>query len=174
MLGFALMPSSSPDVRTLSDLISTRQGVELSTGKSSAIEGTVFLADNSCKIRESLYCSRSTYKDTRMTTSYTIFADLVAEVEPPADGTLSRTIFQDERLKAVLFGFAAGQELSEHTASMPAIMHFLRGDASVTLGSDTHQATAGTWIHMPAQLPHSIHAKTPTVMLLLLLKQPPN
>lgn len=107
-----------------------------------------------------------------MTTPSTIFADLVAEVEPPSDGTLSRTIYQDDQLKAVLFGFAAGQELSEHTASMPAIMHFLRGEANVSLGPDTHQANAGTWIHMPAQLPHSIHAKTPTVMLLLLLKQP--
>ena len=109
-----------------------------------------------------------------MTTPYTIFADLVDAVEPPTDGTLSRTIYQDEKLKAVLFGFAAGQELSEHTAAMPAIMHFLRGEAEVGLGSDTQHAAAGTWIHMPAQLPHSIRAKTPAIMPLLLLKQAAN
>jgi quercetin dioxygenase-like cupin family protein len=61
-----------------------------------------------------------------MSQPYTQFADLLREVEPPPDGTLSRTIHQDERLKAVLFGFAAGQELSEHTSSRPAVMHFLR------------------------------------------------
>jgi quercetin dioxygenase-like cupin family protein len=70
-----------------------------------------------------------------------------------------------------LFGFGAGQELSQHTASMPAIMHFLRGEADVGLGADTVAAAAGTWIHMPAELPHSVHAKTPVVMLLTLLKQ---
>lgn len=109
-----------------------------------------------------------------MPTPYTILADLAAEVEPPTNGTLSRTIYQDDRLKVVLFGFAAGQELSEHTASTPAIMHFLRGEANITLGSDSQRATAGTWVHMPAQLPHSIQTETSTVMLLLLLKQPIN
>lgn len=109
-----------------------------------------------------------------MPTPYTMFADLAAEVEPPVDGTLSRTIYQDDRLKVVLFGFAAGQELSEHTASTPAIMHFLRGEANLALGPDKQRATAGTWVHMPAQLPHGIQTETPTVMLLLLLKQPTN
>jgi hypothetical protein len=32
------------------------------------------------------------------------------------------------------------------------------------------EAREGTWAHMPAQLPHSVLAKTPVVMLLLLLK----
>jgi quercetin dioxygenase-like cupin family protein len=103
--------------------------------------------------------------------NYHVIADLAREIVPPADGTLSRTIHQDDQLKAVLFGFAAGQELSEHTASMPAIMHFLSGEADVTLGPDRVNATAGSWIYMPPQLQHSIGAKTPVVMLLLLLKQ---
>jgi quercetin dioxygenase-like cupin family protein len=105
-----------------------------------------------------------------MDANYKMIADLAAEIAPPADGTLSRTLFQDDHLKAVVFGFAAGQELSEHAAATPAIMHFLSGDAEVTLGPDTLTAHAETWIHMPPQLPHSIRATTPTVMLLLLLK----
>lgn len=102
--------------------------------------------------------------------AYTQILDLLQAIEPPADGTLSRTIHQDDHLKAVLFGFSAGQELSEHTASTPAIMHFLKGEASVTLASDEVDAAAGSWFYMPAQLPHSIKTRTPVVMLLLLLK----
>lgn len=102
--------------------------------------------------------------------TYTLLNNLTLEIEPPVIGTLSRTIHQDDRLKAVLFGFAAGQELSEHTASTPAIMHFLQGEADVVLGQDKVKASAGTWIHMPARLPHSILANTPVSMLLLLLK----
>jgi quercetin dioxygenase-like cupin family protein len=105
-----------------------------------------------------------------MDISYRYFGNLGDEVSPPTDGTLSRTIHQDASLKAVLFGFAAGQELSEHTASTPAIMHFLSGEADVTLGADRIEAAPGAWFHMPAQMPHSIYAKTPVVMLLLLLK----
>jgi quercetin dioxygenase-like cupin family protein len=107
-----------------------------------------------------------------MSTGYQIVQDLMQAVELPKDGTLSRTIHQDDRLKAVLFAFSAGQELSEHTSSTPAIMHFLSGEADVGLGDDTVSATSGTWIHMPALLRHSIRAKTPVTMLLMLLKQP--
>lgn len=101
----------------------------------------------------------------------TTFVNLAAQVTIPEDGTISRTLYQDERLKVVLFGFAAGQELSEHTASMPAIMHFVQGEARVTLGNDTIDAQPNTWVHMPAHLPHSIHARTPVIMLLLLLRE---
>jgi quercetin dioxygenase-like cupin family protein len=61
-----------------------------------------------------------------MTSSYTHFLDVATEAQPPENGILSRTIYSDDRIKAVVFGFAAGEELSEHTASMPAILHFLR------------------------------------------------
>jgi quercetin dioxygenase-like cupin family protein len=105
-----------------------------------------------------------------MTTTYTHFSDLAQEVQPPAEGILSRTLSNDDRLKVVIFGFGQGEELSEHTASMPAVLHFLQGEAKLTLGDDTLEARPGTWVHMPKGLRHSIHAKTPVVMLLLLLK----
>jgi quercetin dioxygenase-like cupin family protein len=106
-----------------------------------------------------------------VTTTYTHFSDLAKEVQPPDKGILSRTLYNDDRLKAVLFGFALGEELSEHTASMPAVLHFLQGEATLTLGDDTVEAKPGTWVHMPAGLKHSIRVKTPVVMLLLLLKE---
>ncbi|RIK75724.1 MAG: cupin [Planctomycetota bacterium] len=105
-----------------------------------------------------------------MSPAYKYLADLDAEMSPPEDGTLSRTIYQDDGVKAVLFGFGAGQELSEHTASVAAVMHFLKGEADVTLGADSMAVGPGAWFHMAPQLPHSIRAKTPVVMLLLLLK----
>jgi len=104
--------------------------------------------------------------------NYTYVADLRAQ-DIPADGILSRTIYNDDHVKVVLFGFGAGQELSEHTASMPAIIQIVQGEAQLGLGDDTVEAHAGAWVHMPAQLRHSVRAKTPVVMLLLLLKQHP-
>jgi len=70
----------------------------------------------------------------------------------------------------VIFGFGQGEELSEHTASMPAILQFIQGEATVALGDDKHEAKPGTWVQMATGLRHSIQAKTPVVMLLLLLK----
>jgi quercetin dioxygenase-like cupin family protein len=101
---------------------------------------------------------------------YTFLADLRAEVEIPADGILSRTVFSDAHLKAVIFGFDAGQELSAHAAAMPAVIHILEGQAEVVLGDDRHVAGPGSWMHMPAGLRHALVARTPVVMLLLLIK----
>lgn len=102
-------------------------------------------------------------------TSYTHILDLAKEAARPADGILSRTIFQDGMVRAVLFGFSAGQELSEHTAAKPGLLYFVSGEATLGLGADVLEAQAGTWVHMPAQLKHSIKAKSPLVRLLVLL-----
>src|SRR4051812_5887198 len=102
---------------------------------------------------------------------YSMINDLRAEVQIPENGILSRTMFSDDAVKIVLFGFAAGQELSAHTAPMAAILEFLEGEAELTLGEDKQTAKAGTLVHMKPKLPHGIVARTPVVMLLTMLKQ---
>ena len=54
---------------------------------------------------------------------------------------------------------------------MPAMLHFLQGEAKLTLDDGRLEAKPGTWVHMPKGLRHSIQAKTSVVMLLLLLKE---
>jgi len=88
----------------------------------------------------------------------------------PAESIVSRTFYGDDQFKAVLFSFAPGQELSEHTAATPAILHILQGEAELTLGGVTRAVGPGTWAHLPARLPHALVAHTPVTMLLLLLK----
>jgi quercetin dioxygenase-like cupin family protein len=105
-----------------------------------------------------------------VTTNYTHINDLAKEAQPPEKGILSRTLYNDDRLKAVIFGFAQDEELSEHTASMPAVLHFVQGEAKLTLDNDTVEAKPGTWVRMPKGMRHSIQAKTPVVMVLLLIK----
>ena len=101
--------------------------------------------------------------------AYSFVQDLGALLpEVPAESIVSRKVYSDNLLKVTLFGFAAGEELSEHTAAFPATLHFLSGEATLTLGNDTFEAQAGTWVQMPAHLPHSIVAKTAVSMLLIL------
>jgi len=102
-----------------------------------------------------------------MTATYHDLSTLLPETPP--ESIVSRAIYQDERHKVVLFGFAAGQELSEHTSSRPAILQVLRGEARLTLGDEVIDAAAGSWAFMPPHLKHSLTAKTPVQMLLTLL-----
>lgn len=88
----------------------------------------------------------------------------------PEDSIVSKTIHDSKYEKSVLFGFASGQKLSEHTASRPAILYFVSGEAEVTLGDEKSTIEAGTWVYLPPKLPHSITALSTLVMLLVLMK----
>ncbi len=98
------------------------------------------------------------------------YANLATELRIEDGSIVNKTIYNDEFVKVVLFGFAAGQELSKHTAMVPAILHFLEGEAVVTLGDTLFEASASSFLHLPAKLPHSVKAVSPTKMLLTLLK----
>lgn len=103
--------------------------------------------------------------------SYLHLPDLRNCFETQPESIVSRTLHSDDRSKIVLFGFAAGQELSEHTASMPAVLHFVSGEAEVKLGAETIQAGPGTLVRMETGLPHAIKAKTELVLLLTLFRK---
>ena len=103
--------------------------------------------------------------------SYTLIPNVAAEGEVPDDGTLSRVLFRDDNVRVVVFGFDAGQELSEHTAAVPAVLQVVAGRFLTSLGGDTAELGAGAWVHLPAHLAHSLQALEPSVLLLTLLQQ---
>jgi quercetin dioxygenase-like cupin family protein len=104
--------------------------------------------------------------------SATVIADLAEELEIPPDGTLSRVLYRDDRLRVVGFAFAAGEELTEHTSALPVVIQVVRGRLDLKLGQEETSAAPGCWIHLPARLPHTVHAVEPSVMLLTMLPPP--
>lgn len=105
--------------------------------------------------------------------NYSYFENLADESPIPDAGILSRTVLDNDTMKLVLFHFAQGEELSEHTASMPAVIQLLSGEMRLTLGDDTHQVLPGSFVYMPPHLKHAVYAQTPLVMLLQLMKNAP-
>lgn len=103
---------------------------------------------------------------------FTVFTDLATEVEIPRDGTISRVLYRDDRLRVVVFGFDQGQELTEHTAASAAVIQVVTGRIRLTLGGDTVELGGAGWAHMTPGLPHSLVAIEPTVMLLTMLADP--
>jgi len=95
---------------------------------------------------------------------------LADELQPPESGKQSIILHDNTNTKVVLFAFAAGSGLTEHVAPLPAIIQIIKGEAALTVGSETVAGKPGTWIQMAAKTPHSIIAETPVVMLLTLLK----
>ncbi len=102
-------------------------------------------------------------------TAATFFADILAEIPPVERGIHSQTLDEGPGLRLIAFAFAPGEELSEHTAARPAIVHVLDGAGEAVVGTARHEIGPGTWFRMDAHVTHSIRARTPLRMLLLLL-----
>ena len=89
------------------------------------------------------------------------------------NGIVSRTVFRSDSHRVVLFGFSAGQELSEHTSPSHALVQILTGRSEWTLAGVRRTVKAGELLYMPPNLPHGVSAPEPFSMLLTLVREAP-
>ena len=87
-----------------------------------------------------------------------------------AGAVVSKVIHRDAEVDVTVFAFDAGEGLTEHTASRPAIVQVLTGKLQFTADGEDVNAVPGTWIFMTPGAQHAIVAVEPTVMLLTLLR----
>ncbi|MBP1706107.1 MAG: Cupin 2 conserved barrel domain protein [Chloroflexi bacterium] len=104
-----------------------------------------------------------------MSENAVFFADLAAEAPSVPRGIHSQTLYDGPDMRFVLFSFAPGEELSEHTAGRPAVVHVIEGEGDAVVGGEPHLIAPGSWFRMPARMAHSIHARTALRMALYLL-----
>ena len=95
---------------------------------------------------------------------------LANETKYAANGIVSRTLLRTENLRIVLFGFAEGQELTEHTSTQHAVIQMLSGECEFSLSGVPHPLKAGDLLYMPPNLPHAVKATQQFSMLLTLSK----
>jgi quercetin dioxygenase-like cupin family protein len=95
---------------------------------------------------------------------------LMDETRLVPGGIASRTLVQTPNLRLVLFGFAAGQELTEHTSAQQAMVQILDGECEFSLGGAVHRLKAGDLVWMPPNLSHAVKATRQFSMLLTLVK----
>jgi quercetin dioxygenase-like cupin family protein len=100
--------------------------------------------------------------------SFTVLPDLLDEVEIPKNGTLSRVVFNADGLRVVLFAFDAGEQLTDHSATVPAVVQVIKGRLEMTLGDEKVKIDPGSWVHMDAHLVHALVALEPSIVILTL------
>jgi quercetin dioxygenase-like cupin family protein len=95
---------------------------------------------------------------------------LAKETQFAPNGIVSRTLVRTPNSRTVLFGFAEGQELTEHTSTQHALVQILCGECEFALMGKPHKLTAGDMLYMPPKLPHAVKATRQFSMLLTLSK----
>lgn len=95
---------------------------------------------------------------------------LAKETQFAPNGIVSRTLLRTPTARVVLFGFAAGQELSEHTSTSHALIQVLSGECDFQLAGKPNLLKAGDLLYMPPDMPHAVRATQQFSMLLTLFK----
>lgn len=93
-------------------------------------------------------------------------------ITPTPRGVASRVLAKAKGGSLTLFAFDAGQGLGEHSAPFDALVLVLEGALTLTIGGAPVEATPGTVVRMPADVPHAVDAKEASRMLLVMLKEP--
>jgi quercetin dioxygenase-like cupin family protein len=95
---------------------------------------------------------------------------LADETRFASNGIVSRTLLNTPNSRTVLFGFAEGQELTEHTSTQHALIQILSGECEFSLAGHAHHLKTGDLLYMPPNLAHAVKATTQFSMLLTLSK----
>jgi quercetin dioxygenase-like cupin family protein len=98
---------------------------------------------------------------------------LADETRFAPNGIVSRTLLRTPQTRTVLFGFAEGQELTEHTSTQHAMVQVLTGECEFSLAGKPHPLKAGDFLYMPPSLAHAVKATKQFSMLLTLSKPEP-
>jgi quercetin dioxygenase-like cupin family protein len=95
---------------------------------------------------------------------------LADETKFAPNGIVSRTLLRTDTTRIVLFGFAEGQELTEHTSTQQAVIQILTGECEFSLAGKPRLLKTGDLLYMPPNLRHAVKATRPFSMLLTLTK----
>jgi quercetin dioxygenase-like cupin family protein len=92
-------------------------------------------------------------------------------VTPTGQGIASRVLARTAAGNITLFAFDAGEELTEHTTPFDALVLTLTGGLTLTIGATTVHTAPQTFVLLPANLPHAVHATAASRMLLIMLRE---
>ncbi len=101
--------------------------------------------------------------------THVVVSSLTDEVKVQPKMVVSKVLYRDEQLDVTMFGFDAGEGLSEHEAGKTAVVEVLSGRLRFTADSEVYDAGPGFWLRMAPHTPHSLIADEATLMLLTLL-----
>lgn len=79
----------------------------------------------------------------------------------------SRIVFENGQQKTILFAFAEGQGLKEHTTAHDVLLVVLEGSCTFSMQGEAQELQAGQVYTIPATVPHALTALSDFKMILI-------
>lgn len=94
----------------------------------------------------------------------------LADALPVTDAaTTSRVVVANDIVRVVAFAFDTGEELTEHTSTMPVVVQVVRGSLRFGVDGADHELTAGDVVYLAPNAPHSLEAREPSIVSLVMV-----
>ena len=93
-----------------------------------------------------------------------------ALVQYQPDAVVSRTVLKSGGGSVTAFAFDGGQELSEHTSPLEALVLIVEGEAEISLAGTWFRVSAGQLLRLPGGRPHAVRALTRLKMILVMIR----
>lgn len=84
-----------------------------------------------------------------------------------AHGIVSQALLTAPGLRATLFRFAAGQELSEHTSPARVLVQVIAGECEFAVAGEPRLIRPGEMLHLPPSAPHAVKAVSDLTLLVI-------
>jgi quercetin dioxygenase-like cupin family protein len=84
---------------------------------------------------------------------------------------VSRTLSSKPHVNITLFAFDQDEEISAHTSPGDAMVQVLDGEALININGQEMTVAKGQAVVMPANVPHSVTARSRFKMLLTVVKE---
>lgn len=94
-------------------------------------------------------------------------ASLSLAAAAPTHGIASQALLTAPGLRATLFRFAAGQELSEHTSPARVLVQVMAGVCEFSVDGKVHLLHPGEMMHLPPHAPHAVRAPEDLTLLVV-------
>ncbi|MBA3849415.1 MAG: cupin domain-containing protein [Opitutus sp.] len=85
----------------------------------------------------------------------------------PEHGIASQALLTAPGLRATLFRFASGQELSEHTSPARVLVQVMAGTCEFSVAGQVHLLRPGELMHLPPHAPHAVRAPEDLTLLVV-------
>lgn len=95
---------------------------------------------------------------------------LSSQIEKSDEKVQFKNIFANPNGGVSLLAFAAGQELTTHTAPAEVMVCVLDGEIEFTMIDTPHVIRAGQFLLMGREVPHSVKARTEAKVMLVKIK----
>jgi quercetin dioxygenase-like cupin family protein len=98
-----------------------------------------------------------------------VVADLASEVPVTPSATTSRVVVANEAVRVVVFSFDTGEQLTEHTSTMPVVVQVLRGALRFEVAGATHDLGAADCVYLAPNELHALEAVEPSLVSLVMI-----